>query len=44
MTEAYDGATGEDYDRLVDSLAEACVKDAPERLAAMFAREEFTVG
>jgi hypothetical protein len=44
MNEAYDGATGEDYDRLVDSLAEACATDDPEGLAAMFAREEFWVG
>ncbi|MFD4502074.1 transglutaminase-like domain-containing protein [Streptomyces sp. NPDC058457] len=43
MTEAYEGRTGPDYDRLVDTVAEACLGEDPATLTALFADENLTV-
>ncbi|MFE2531401.1 transglutaminase-like domain-containing protein [Streptomyces sp. NPDC059371] len=43
MTEAYEGKTGPDYDRLIDKVAAACAAGDPATLTGMFANEELTV-
>ncbi|QNP68730.1 transglutaminase domain-containing protein [Streptomyces roseirectus] len=43
MTEAYEGRTGEEYDRLVDEVARACAEGEPGVLAELSAREELAV-
>ncbi|WP_416969489.1 transglutaminase domain-containing protein [Streptomyces sp. 4F14] len=43
MTEAYEGRTGEEYDRLMDEVARACEREEPAVLAELFAREELAV-
>ncbi|MER5793804.1 transglutaminase-like domain-containing protein [Streptomyces sp. NPDC001980] len=43
MTEAYEGRTGPDYDRLVDRVAEACLGADPAALTALFADEDLAV-
>jgi hypothetical protein len=43
MTEAYEGRTGPDYDRLIDTLADTCAADDPAALARLFADPRFAV-
>ncbi|KPI15166.1 transglutaminase domain-containing protein [Actinobacteria bacterium OK006] len=43
MTEAYEGKTGPDYDRLIDMVAEACLGEDPTALTGLFANEDLTV-
>jgi len=43
MTEAYEGATGPDYDALLDEVAEACASENAARLTGLFERPEFKV-
>ncbi|WP_030910220.1 transglutaminase-like domain-containing protein [Streptomyces sp. NRRL F-5126] len=43
MTAAYDGATGPDYDRLIDDVAAACSADEPSALVRLFAHEDLAV-
>jgi hypothetical protein len=43
MTEAYEGRTGPDYDRLIDTLADTCAADDPAALARLFADPHFAV-
>src|SRR5580692_11988462 len=43
MTAAYRGATGADYDELIDTVAAVCAADEPDAIAALYAREELQV-
>jgi hypothetical protein len=43
MTEAYDGQTGEDYDALLDTVADACNSDDPRRITELYERPELHV-
>ncbi|WP_307865566.1 transglutaminase-like domain-containing protein [Streptomyces montanisoli] len=43
MTAAYDGATGPDYDRLIDDVAAACSDGEPSDLLGLFAHEDLAV-
>ncbi|MFF4117160.1 transglutaminase-like domain-containing protein [Streptomyces sp. NPDC001714] len=43
MTGAYEGKTGPDYDRLIDTVAEACLGEDPIALTGLFAHEDLTV-
>jgi hypothetical protein len=43
MTAAYDGRTGADYDRLVDTVAEVCGRDEPAALAELFTHPDLVV-
>lgn len=43
MTEAYQGATGPDYDELLDTLASVCAADDPAALAALYRHHDLQV-
>ncbi|MHC5905317.1 transglutaminase-like domain-containing protein [Streptomyces sp. S6] len=43
MTEAYEGRTGEEYDRLMDEVARVCAQGGPAEFAALSEREELAV-
>ena len=43
MTEAYEGATGPDYDALLDDAAQACLSDNTAELVRLFGQPEFSV-
>ena len=43
MTEAYQGRTGPDYDRLIDTVAAACAGGDAAALTALFANEHLAV-
>jgi hypothetical protein len=43
MSAAYRGATGADYDELIDTVAAVCAADDPDGIAALYAREELRV-
>jgi hypothetical protein len=43
MSAAYRGATGADYDELIDTVAAVCAADEPDAIAALYAREELQV-
>jgi hypothetical protein len=43
MTAAYRGATGADYDQLIDAVAAVCAADEPDAIAALYAHEELRV-
>lgn len=43
MTAAYQGATGADYDRLIDEVAATCRADDPVALIRLYAHEDLTV-
>jgi hypothetical protein len=43
MTAAYEGATGPDYDRLIDEVAAASAADDPSALARLHAHEDLRV-
>lgn len=43
MSAAYRGATGEEYDELIDTVAAVCTADDPDGIAALYAREELRV-
>ncbi|WP_199827357.1 hypothetical protein [Streptomyces xylophagus] len=42
-TEAYEGSTGPDYDRLSDTVADTCAGDDPTALARLFTDEDLLV-
>jgi hypothetical protein len=43
MTEAYEGATGQDYDALLDEAAQACMSDNTTALVQLLGQPEFAV-
>ncbi|MET8976842.1 transglutaminase-like domain-containing protein [Streptomyces sp. NPDC004539] len=43
MTEAYEGRTGERYDRLLDEVARVCAEGGPAEVGELFGREELRV-
>ncbi len=43
MTDSYRGATGGEYDELIDTVAAVCATDEPDAVAALYARDELRV-
>ncbi len=43
MTESYRGATGVEYDELIDAVAAACAADDPAAIAGLYALDELRV-
>jgi hypothetical protein len=43
MTDAYEGATGEDYDELLDEVANACAADRDDDIRDLFQRPDLCV-
>lgn len=43
MSAAYQGATGADYDELIDTVAVVCAADEPDAIAGLYATEELRV-
>jgi hypothetical protein len=43
MAESYRGATGDDYDQLIDQIAVVCADSDPAAVASLYARDELRV-
>lgn len=43
MTASYEGKTGDDYDRLIDTVAAVCAADDPAAVDALYRSEDLTV-
>jgi hypothetical protein len=43
MSESYRGATGAEYDELIDTVAAVCADDEPDAVAALYAHDELRV-
>lgn len=43
MTASYEGRTGADYDRLIDTVAEVCAGDDPTAIRALYGSEDLAV-
>jgi hypothetical protein len=43
MRASYDGATGPDYDALIDALATTCAQDDPSTIQALYTSEDLAV-
>lgn len=43
MADSYQGRTGEDFDRLMDRIADACGRDDPAAVATVYAAEDLAV-